>query len=125
MKLLGVIIVDNDDFQDDTLTGGNTSHRTNVMYVQRVSLESCDHQCGERVKDAKALSSALKKIATGMHMHDRYITSNRGEPNRVQTYVGSTELHRKRRAIHALARADISGERPAAAEFLVLLVYKP
>ena len=30
----GVIIVDNDDFQNDTLTGGNTSHRTNVMYVQ-------------------------------------------------------------------------------------------
>ena len=30
----GIIIVDNDDFQNDTLTGGNTSHRTNVMYVQ-------------------------------------------------------------------------------------------
>ena len=30
----GVVIVDNDDFRNDTLTGGNTSHRTNVMYVQ-------------------------------------------------------------------------------------------
>ena len=36
----GVIIVDNDDFQNDTLTGGNTSHRTNVMYVQQVSLKT-------------------------------------------------------------------------------------
>ena len=33
----GVIIVDNDDFQNDTLTGGNTLHRTNVMYVQQAT----------------------------------------------------------------------------------------
>ena len=51
----GVVIVDNDDFRNDTLTGGNTSHRTNVMYVQRVSLEHRGPHCGERVKDAKAL----------------------------------------------------------------------
>ena len=54
----GVIIVDN---ENDTLTGGNTSHRTNVMYVQRVSLENHGPQCDERVKDAKALSSTLKE----------------------------------------------------------------
>ncbi len=36
----GVIIVDNDDFRNDTLTGGNTSHHTYVMYVQRFSLEN-------------------------------------------------------------------------------------
>ena len=48
----GIIIVDNDDFQNDTLTGGNTSHCTNVMYVQRVSLENHGPQCDERVKDA-------------------------------------------------------------------------
>ena len=63
----GVIIVDNDDFQNDTLTGANTSHHTNVMYVQRVSLENHGPQCDERVKDVKALSSTLKEIATGMN----------------------------------------------------------
>ena len=31
----GVLIVDNDDFQNDTLTGGGTSHRTNCMFIQR------------------------------------------------------------------------------------------
>ena len=31
--LPGVAIMDNDDFQDDTLTGAETSHRTNVMFV--------------------------------------------------------------------------------------------
>ena len=109
----GIIIVDNDDFQNDTLTGGNTSYRTNVVHVQQVSLENHGPQCDERAKDAKALSSALKEIATGMLTHGRYITSKRGEPlvsNRIQTYIGSTEPHRKRCAIHALARADVAGE---------------
>ena len=59
----GVIIVDNDDFHNDTLTGANTSHHTNVMYVQRDSLEDQGPQCGDHVKDAKTLSSALKEIA--------------------------------------------------------------
>ena len=26
--------MDNDDFQNDTLTGAETSHRTNIMFVQ-------------------------------------------------------------------------------------------
>ena len=30
----GIAIMDNDDFQDDTLTGANTSNRTNVMFLQ-------------------------------------------------------------------------------------------
>jgi len=60
----GVIIVDNDDFQNDTLTGGNTSRRTNVMYVQHANLENHGPKCDERVKDPKALSSILKEIAT-------------------------------------------------------------
>ena len=33
----GAAIMDNDDFSDDTLTGANTSHRTNVMFVQSES----------------------------------------------------------------------------------------
>ena len=112
----GVIIVDNDDFQNDTLTGGNTSHRTNVMYLQQVSIEIHGLQCDERVKDAKTLSSTLKELATGRQSHGQYITSKRGEPavsNRIQACVGSTEPHRKRCAIHVLARADVTGERPA------------
>ena len=30
----GCAIIDSDDFKDDTLTGSETSHRTNVMFVQ-------------------------------------------------------------------------------------------
>ena len=32
--LPGAAVMDNDNFKDDTLTGANTSHRTNVMFVQ-------------------------------------------------------------------------------------------
>lgn len=38
----GVIVVDNDYFRNDTLTGGDTSHHTNVMYVQPLSFEFPD-----------------------------------------------------------------------------------
>ncbi len=109
----GVIIVDNDDFRNDTLTGGNTSHRTNVMYVQQVTLEYHGPLCGERVKHAKVLSSTLKEIATGMLTHDNYITYKRGEPpvsDRVQPALGDIEPQRKRNVIHALVRADTDGE---------------
>ena len=94
------------------------------MYVQRVSLENHGPQCDERVKNAKALSSTLKEIAIGMQTHSQYITSKRGEPpvsNRIQACIGSTESHRKRCAIHALARTDFTGEQPAA----INLAFKP
>ena len=38
----GVAVMDNDDFRDDTLTGADTSHRTNVMFVQQLSLKNDD-----------------------------------------------------------------------------------
>ncbi|MES9882370.1 MAG: hypothetical protein ABW185_15975 [Sedimenticola sp.] len=113
----GVVIVDNDDFRNDTLTGGDTSHRTNVMYVQSVSQEYHDPQCSERVKDAKALSSTLKEITSDMQTHDRYVTHKRGEPpvsDRIPSEVRSTEPQRRRNVIHALVRADASGDRPMA-----------
>jgi len=65
----GVIIVDNDDFQNDTLTGGNTSHRTNVMYVKQVFLENHGPHCSEHIIDTKTLSTTLKEIATGMQTY--------------------------------------------------------
>ncbi|CAB3976667.1 Hypothetical predicted protein [Paramuricea clavata] len=106
-KTPGVIVVDNDDFQNETLTGGDTSHRTNS---------------GERVKNAKTLSSRLKNIATGMNTHDRYVTYKRGEPTvsvRVEPKVGSTVPQRKRCVIHTLVRANAAGERPPTVDQMV------
>ena len=108
----GVIIVDNDD---DTLTGGDTSHRTNVMYVQPLTLQHYGSGDGERIKKGKVLSSKLKEIAEGMTSHERYITRKQGEPvvcDRVQLKLRSTEIQRKRFLIHALVRANNAGKRP-------------
>ena len=111
----GVIVVDNDDFRNDTLTGGDTSHRTNVMYVQPLSLEHRDLQSGERVKARNVLSSKIKETTSDMTAHNRYITHRRGEPpvsDRVQSKASGTESLRKRCVIHALARGDAAGGRP-------------
>ena len=111
----GVIIVDNEDFRNDTLTGGDTSHRTNVMYVQPFTLEHHGSGDGERIKKGKVLSSKLKEIAEGMTSHERYITRKRGEPvvcDRVQLKRRSTEIQRKRFLIHALVCANNAGKRP-------------
>ena len=32
----GIAVIDNDDFREDTLTSGRTSHHTNMMFVQPV-----------------------------------------------------------------------------------------
>ena len=75
----GEIIVDNDDFRNDTLTGGGTSHCTNVMYVQLLTL---DHHCsrdGERIKKRKVLPSQLEEITERMTSHQRYITRKQGK----------------------------------------------
>ena len=34
----GIAVIDNDDFREDTLAGGRTPHRTNMMFVQPVKL---------------------------------------------------------------------------------------
>lgn len=125
----GVIVVDNDDFRNDTLTCGNTSHHTNVMYVQPVSLEYHDSQSGERVKDGRALSLSpiieLKEIATGMKAHDRFVTHMRGEPtvsDRVQPKVGTTEPQSVVLFTHWFVQMLlVSGLRLFTKRFLVLL----
>ena len=83
----GVVIVDKDDFRNDMLTGRDTSHRTNVMYVQPVSLEHNSPECGDHVKDAKELASTLKEMVTEMHTHERYVTHKliSGESHQWQT----------------------------------------
>jgi len=84
------------------------------MYVQWFSLEYHSPQCAELVKNAKALSLSLKKIAKGMLIHDCYIIYKWGESpvnDRVQPALEDIEPQRKRNVILTLMRADI-GEKP-------------
>ena len=63
---LGTGILDNDDFQDDTLTGADRFHRTNVMFVQPDDVAAIDsredHSPLQLVK-----SDDLKNTSTQQH----------------------------------------------------------
>ena len=62
--LPGAAVMDNDDFKDDTLTGANTSLRTNVMFVQNqawVDLENRRPVLANQ-KNLKVLSDQQNKV---------------------------------------------------------------
>ena len=63
--LPGVAIMDNDDFQDDTLTGAETSHRTNVMFGQ--AEDTVDEVSEDREKLTLAKPIEIKEIAAEQH----------------------------------------------------------
>ena len=76
-----VVIVDNDDFKMDTVTGNAAcAHRTNVMYVQPITIEKKIERTDERIKDASVLSKTLKTISTGLEKVPPYKTVNNSEP---------------------------------------------
>jgi hypothetical protein len=119
-----ISIMDNDDFTNDTLTGEGTSHRTNWMFLQRQEriIRDNDGNTQEEqacTKDAKTVSRALTAKASEMQVITPYRTIKRGEPPirpEPTTFSSSTEHQRKRSIIHVLARADVNGNRPDAAE---------
>ena len=58
--------MDNDDFKDYTLTGANTAHHTNVMFVQPENQARADLENHRLVlvnqKDLKILSDQQNKV---------------------------------------------------------------
>ncbi|KAK1894720.1 Serine/threonine-protein kinase ATG1 [Dissostichus eleginoides] len=119
-----ISIIDNDDFRNDTLTGGGTSHRCNWMFLQREERLVHKHEANTqdeqpRIKHAKTVSDVLTEKASEMQTVMPYRTVKRGEPPirpKPTTVSSSTEPQRQRSIIHALARADVNGDRPVAAE---------
>ncbi|KAJ3580968.1 hypothetical protein NHX12_017231, partial [Muraenolepis orangiensis] len=72
-----------------------------------------------RINDAKTVSRALTEKVPEMQAVTPYRTIKRGEPPirpKPTTFSSSTEPQRKRSIIHALAGADMNGDRPDAAE---------
>ena len=113
-----IAILDNDDFKTDTLTGTATqAHRTNVMYIQRNSLELKPDETNGRECDAKQLSETLKNLASDICEVEPYKSpKERAEPptrseNANDSY--SADVQRKRSVIHVLARANNDGIRPS------------
>ena len=106
----GTAIVDNDDFQDDTLTGANTSHRTNVMLVQPESMISSSENGQKPVlakhKDLSDLVEENNKVTP-------YKTTTVGVPpirEEIEVSACSTDPIRQEEMIHTLAKIDASYE---------------
>ena len=105
--------MDNDDFQDDTLTGAETSHRTNVMFVQpEYTVDKVSEDC-EKLTLAKPFQ--IKEIAAEQHKIKTYKTAKRGIPSvrpefDVQAETKHHQLQQVRSMIHSLARLDNDGK---------------
>ena len=63
----GVAVMDNDDFQYDTLTGAETSHRTNVMFVQPEDIVVENVGKEDRTKLTLAKPMEIKELAAEQH----------------------------------------------------------
>ena len=121
-----VVIIDNDDFKIDTLTGNASgAHRTNVMYVQPIDYEKKqDEDPPTRLTKKKDISAKLRETCeslTKVHQY-RCPLGSQSEPParpRVDLPVNGTASQCARTVIHALSRADNDGKRPLAQEQLV------
>ena len=113
-----IVIVDNDDFKIDTMTGNATAaHRTNVMFVQPLRYEKKpdDEPPAKLVK--REISAQLKqKCAELTHVRQyRCPPGSKSEPptrSRVEPLVNGIAPQHARSVIHALSRADNNGTRP-------------
>ncbi len=122
-KVPSISIIDNDDFRNDTLTGGGTAHRTNWMFLQRIEHQSIEVRANRDIlphkEDPKTLSQVLIQKASDMQVVTPYKTIKRGEPPirpEPITTISTTAPQRKRSIIHALARVDSNGDRNDATE---------
>ena len=118
-----MVIVDNDDFKIDTLTGNASgAHRTNVLYVQPEEYE--EEICADPMVSVKGLTK--KSISEDLAVKCKELTtvtayvcppnSSNDPPvrERVHHPKDGQRPQRVRSVIHALARSDISGvERPS------------
>ncbi|KAK1901766.1 Low-density lipoprotein receptor-related protein 2 [Dissostichus eleginoides] len=106
-----IVIVDNDDFKIDTMTGNSTgAHRTNVMFVQPESYMKPDEEPAVRLIKKKEISAQLKQKCielTNVHQY-RCPPGSKSEPparTRVDPPVNGTVLQRARcqQYLHCLA----------------------
>ena len=117
-----IVIVDNDDFKIDTLTGNATgAHQTNVMFVQPQSYENkLDEEPPAKIAKNE-ISAQLKRKCADLTRVKQYRCPPDGkrEPpvrSAVDPPINGTAPQRARSVIHALSRTDNNGTRPPPGE---------
>ena len=108
-------ILDNDDFCVDTLTGVNTSHRTNVMFVQPNIIAGNDSNKHCDKLPPKCKPQDLKNISLNAHKVQPYKTFKCGQPAvrpAIDIIADTAQLAVQRQTayIHSLARLDDLGK---------------
>lgn len=94
--------MDNDDFSDDTSTGANTSHRTNVMFVQQENAINLPPRSESALQIPRSLEVAW--INTLFSLTSRYQEVN--QLNWTTTTRPYTRKHYQKGLIHSLVRLD-------------------
>ena len=106
----GTVIIDNDEFKDDDLTGGTTTHRTNMMFVQpKKWINEGDFQEPSLKVNAR---EELKRIIPEEIKIQPYITLKHGEPppfKVIDITPDTTETMREMMVAHALVRLKTAG----------------
>lgn len=96
-------VMDNNDFKDDTLTGADTSHRINVMFVQREELQTLCHS----ERPVLATHNDLKVVADESNKVRPYRTIRKGVPpirKEFDTSPSTKVSIRKEEMMHTFAR---------------------
>ena len=108
----GVAIIDNDDFREDTLTGGGTSHRTNMMFLQSSNLDMPRDSTGKETITILTKETKQKLAAPQKHALP-YKTAKCGNPvphPEFNTDTNTSNIQRRRSFLHALIIVPVSGE---------------
>ena len=106
----GTVILDNDDWQTEDITGETTSvNRTNMMFVQPEKWADKE-QTEEEVRiQRKELKNELKEIVASEHAIKNYFCKDRGEPgvyNEIDLAPSTTTSIRARMMAHTIVRGN-------------------
>ena len=78
-KYRAIVVMDNDDFKTDTLTGASeTNHRTNVMFVQNEDL--IEHNAPDATAPTLINPKGLKDLVKELSKVNPYKTKSNGDP---------------------------------------------
>ena len=111
-KYPAVVVMDNDDFKTDILTGASeTNHRTNVMFVQNEDL--IEHNVPDVTAPTLINPKGLKELAKELNMVNQYKTTSNGDPAIRERFsvesTGTTDI-RVEQMIHSLTRISVAGD---------------
>ena len=105
----GTAIIDNDDFKDDSLTG-ETSHRTNMMFIQPERFIKKIENNNSGLK--RCSTGELKEIVEKQHEISDYRSTTRGAPkpySSIDTSPGDSLTMRMKLFAHSIVRCKEDG----------------